>query len=227
MHKQNVTLLKSLPAMAVLLLSCAYADVIVSETPTKESETPFETEFGQGKISIETASGAPDESIRTTVNGSTKPAGMMQTFSGNGEILEAFAFTSPGMNPPQSGEFVISLLDFGITGPIETLEQLNGPNKVVFSDKFMQSTTDAGQYYFDFEGASAVKLERDHFYGIYLQFENVANTGNIHCFRTGKDVYPGGVGATGTPGLFEPLKIGSETRDLIFGIYTRPSAGKR
>jgi hypothetical protein len=220
--RQKTGLLLSLAAMAVFTSTSAFSSVVVSQSASGlNAGSPYVATFGGGNLAIETATAiATAGSTTLTVNTGAGATGILQTFLGNSQNLEGFAFFSPGVNNPTAGNFyTISLLDYGTTGPITTTALMNGSSTTVFSDTFTFPNTLARQYYFDFQGADTVTLDSTHYYGIDMQFSNAGGSGNVNSSRANADVYANGAIGTGPLGTFAAV---SPSRDLAFALYTTP-----
>jgi hypothetical protein len=189
----------------------------VAVTGTEAADTAsWAKEFGGGSLSINPTftEGATSTAVPTG-------SGMVQTFKGDGKMLEAVGFYFSSTSAPAQGKsFTISLIDYGTEGPInKNTGQMNTVKAAVFSDSFKWNSSGTGrQYYFDFSGASNVVLDSTHYYGFVLQLADASGNNRIN--RSNNDAYPHGRLGIGTIGAFA-LNFAGGDRDANFALYTK------
>lgn len=198
-------------SFALLGAANAYADVVYTRTGGLTTSTAWSASFGGGDAYLSFTGGATQESANT-------PGGIIQTFTGNGQVLEGFGIQANGSGA--SGTWSIALIDYGVVSPVRTGTAMNTVTSTVFADTFTATGYGSvSQLNFDFIGASRVTLQSDHQYGITI----FASGGSGSQFiNRGGDVYAGGSIGTGAIGAFATPGAGARTAN--FALYTSVAA---
>lgn len=205
----NRKIVSSLAACAALSTGAAsaFADVVYTRTGGLTATTAWSASFGGGDTYLAFANTGTQEAANT-------PGGVIQTFTGNGEVLEGFGIQANGSGA--SGDWTIALIDYGVVSAVRTGTAMNAVTSTVFTDTFTATGYGSvSQLNFDFVGASRVTLQSDHQYGIAIFASGGSGTQFIN---RGGDVYSGGSIGMGEIGAFATPGAGARTAN--FAVYT-------
>ncbi len=216
--------MKSHPALSLLLalplmLSAARAEVVVLRRPAAP-HSPWLPNLEHGSLSIGLLPGGAADAVGELIDGRDLIY-FGQSIKGNGRILSAVAFYGNGSDA-SSAVYSITLLDYGITGPIDTAGAFTPPIPpvVVFNESFTLTNSPAAQLYFEFQGDARVRLDREHSY-VFLIASAGGGGGSFYRLNGRDSVYADGTAAKGLTALNPDAFAGPRAlRDAIFALYT-------
>ena len=198
-------------SVALLGAASAYADVVYNRVGGLTTSAAWSASFGGGDVYLSFTNGTVGESA-------SAPGGVIQTFTGNGQVLEGFGIQANGSSA--SGTWSIALIDYGVVSAVRTAVAMNA-GSTLFTDTFTaQSYGSVSQLTFDFIGASRVTLLSNHQYGITI-FGGGGGSGT-QTINRGADVYSGGSIGMGSIGAFATPGAGARTAN--FAVYTSVAA---
>lgn len=207
----NRKIVSSLAASAALSTGAvsAYAGVSFGNTII-DASSAWQSSFGGGAAALAFSGG--------TVSNEVTSAGVIHSFTGDGNVLEGFGLYVNGSGA--SGSWTVALIDYGAVAAIRDTTGFHSVTATVFEDTFTNISFGSGrQLYFDFDGASRVVLQSDHQYGMAIFASG--GSGSMYINRAG-DVYANGSLHFGGIGSFVQSPLPGP-RTANFALYTSPA----
>jgi hypothetical protein len=146
-----------------------------------------------------------------------------QSVAGNDQYLKGIAFHGGGLNPVPS-EYIVSVLDYGMSAPVMSLQEFNPsqPPVVMTCGTITLGREGASKVYISFTGEDSVLLKKDRAYVIII---GATRDSKASFYRAISDEgYPQGTGATGPLRLNPNAFSANGSRDMLFALYTAPAA---
>jgi hypothetical protein len=214
MNPRN-TFLLCVAAVAPLIASSAFADVEITAKDAHKA-APWDPTFAGGNLSINTLATFGTEG--STITGVEPNSGVIQTFKGDGKFLKGAGVSFASTTAPVPGNhFIVSVIDFGTVGPVDSPSMVNSDTTAVLAEKFRWNTTGTSrQYYFDL-AAFNLKLDSTRYYAVVLEFPEAGGNNMIN--RSNNDAYPDGRLGVGNIGEFG-FAYAQGSRDANFAVYT-------